>query len=313
MKRPLARATAALWLALAASAAHLAAEDSQGDVLADLEAFEVERSAFRRLLPGKQGVTAASVQAYYEALFEASAGWTARWPEREFAWRARLEALTGLTQLRPRAAREAAERALDAARIPDGVVYSEPIELLAARALVRHHADWAKAQELAAAGLSRQLRFLDRLEAARGEAVPDSAARRRAWRWKAKQIAVQAAAGSHDLPAWESAVDELALAAPPKPSRDDRRGAIAFAAAQLEIHLQRARLAIARGSRETALVSYRDAVRFRPAFGGKIEPPTNRAALDEARAAWLAAGLDGEEWDAWIARQKGFPIPSKTR
>ncbi len=278
--------------------------------VAELETFEAERSAFRRLLPGKQGVTAESVGAYHEALLEASAGWVARWPAREFAWRARLEALAGLPRRDPESAREAVAKALESRATSNGVFYREPLELLAARVLIRHRTELEQARALAAEGLRERLCFLDRLESARG-GDPDGSIgeRRRVWRWTASLIAAQAAAAEGDLAAWREELERLGAAAPLRPKGDDRAGAVAYASAQLELHLQRARLALAEGRPDEALQFYQRGVSFRPKFPGKTEPPANRAALDEARAAWLAAGRRAEEWDAWAERQRGFPIP----
>lgn len=287
-----------------------AAQPSSADILADLQAFEAERSAFRRLLPGKQGVTLESLAAYRQALFEASDRWVRRWPSREFAWRARLEALLRLDRLEPALAHEAAIQSLQAAQQPSVVVYPEPVELLAARVLVRHQSQPGWARQLAAAGLRDRLAFLDRLECLRADEPSEGfERRRRSWRWKAALVVAHAAAVEGDFEAWRVAVEALALAAPPKPLDDDRAAAISFAAARLELHLQQARLAAAEGRGAAAMDAYRLAVRMRPAFNPKREPPGNVQALAEAREAWLAEGREAQEWDAWIAMQRGYPIP----
>lgn len=300
----------------------------QEELLADLEAFEAERSAFRRLLPGERGMTAESVAAYYEALFLASQSWVRRWPRREFAWRARLEALLGLVVLTPEAAREAALGAVETLRHPGNIVYPEPTELLAARALVRHHADLPLARELARRALAKKLEFLDRLEAARpGQSFDE---RRRRWRWRTALVRVEAAEAEGDAKAWQTALEELEGAVARKPCspepppsdrgscgaaspEDARQTAIEYAVGQLELHRQRARFARALGNEAAALGELLRAVELRPAFGSKVEPPANQAAIDEARAGWLADGRSQQDWDAWIERRKGYPIPRAMR
>lgn len=280
--------------------------------MSDLKAFESERSAFRRLLPGAQGLTPDALVAYREALFQASGGWVKRWPGREFAWRARLEALLGLDRLEPALARESVLKGLQAAGQPGVVKYREPLELLAARVLVRHQTGLAWARSLAQEGLLSKLAFLDRLERLRPDDPPAQfEQRRRPWRWKAALIVARAAAAEGDLGAWRSAVEALALAVPQQPAKEDRSGAIAFAAARMELHLQQARLALAEGRTAEAAEAYRLAVRVRPAFRSKAEPPGNVEALAEARKAWLLQGGEAREWDSWLAAQRGFPIPSK--
>ncbi len=294
--------------------------------LADLEAFEAERSAFRRLLPGKQGVTEQSVGAYYEALFAASEGWVRRWPLREFAWRARLEALLGLRDRRPAAAREAANRAIETLEHPDNIVYPEPLELLAARALVRHQAELPLARELARRALEKKLRFLDLLETARtGESFEQ---RRRRWRWRTALVRVEAAAAEGYERAWLAALAELGGAAAGKPCpgpaassksclaaspENSRQAAVEYAAGQLELHRQRARFARAVGRNAESLSELLRAVELRPAFRSNVEPPANQAAIDEALEAWLASGRSREEWEAWLERRKGYPIPPALR
>jgi|GEM_PF-2609751 len=300
----------------------------QKELLADLEAFEAERSAFRRLLPGEQGMTAESVAAYYQALFLASQSWVRRWPRREFAWRARLEALLGLVEPAPEAAREAAVGAVETLRHPDNVVYPEPTELLAARALVRHRADLPLARDLARRALAKKLEFLGRLEAARpGESFDE---RRRRWRWRTALVRVEAAEAEGDTKAWQTALEELEAAAPRKPCSSQsppsgrvsckasspenaRQTAIEYSAGQLELHRQRARFARALGNQAAALGELLRAVELRPAFRSKVEPPANQAAIDEARAGWLADGRSQQDWDAWIERRKGYPIPRAMR
>ncbi len=285
--------------------------DDRRQLLADLEAFEAERSPFRRLLPGEKGVTAESVSAYYEALFSASATWVRRWPRREFAWRARLEALLGLETSAPAAAREAAVRALESLANPDNIVYPEPTELLAARALVRHSIDLNRARELAARALATKLDFLDRLQSARPAESFD--ARRRRWRWRTALVQVEAAEAEANRHAWEAALAELEQAAAPRPSDASaeslRQAAVEYAACRLELHRRRARFAAAEGRPLEALAEWLRAVELRPAFQSNYEPPANQAALDEAHAAWLAAGRSHQEWNVWLERRKGYPIP----
>ena len=285
---------------------------SQQELLAELEAFEAERSTFRRLLPGKQGVSAESVAAYHEALFAASEVWVERWPRREFAWRARLQALLGLDRREPATVREAVARALQAGREPSGIVYPEPLELLAARVLVRHMTDLGRARDLAEQALRQRLAFLDRLETARSEqASDDIAKRRRRWRWDVGLVLSQAAAADGDPEAWAAALKALAGCAPPRPKPGERDAAVEYAAGQLRLHLEIARWAQAGDRMDEAIAAYQHALRLRPAFASKIEPPTNQSAIDEARAAWLAAGRAQQDWEAWLKRQKGFPIPDK--
>ena len=310
------RASAALslaggvWIALGVlTAAAPAQTAAQRELLADLEAFEAERAAYRRLLPGDEGLSPVALAAYREALLAASGRWVERWPTREFAWRARLQALLGVERLLPDEARMAVDQALAAGRSPSGIVYAEPLELLAARVLVQHQTRLNEARRLATAGLQARSAFLDRLAARRtAEARAAIDERRLRWRRQAALILVRAAAAEGDLQSWRAALADLTTLAPDKPGLPDRDSAIAYAAAWLEIHLQRARLALAAGQPEQALQSFQRAVSLRPAFPGKVEPPANQAALDEALAAWMAAGRSREDWDSWVSRQKGFSI-----
>ncbi|MBI1358290.1 MAG: hypothetical protein GC160_28480 [Acidobacteria bacterium] len=281
-------------------------------VLAELEQFEAERGRFRRLLPGEEGVTAEKLEAYQQALAEASAAWVARWPRQEFAWRARLEALAGVGRADPTAVREAVDRAEAIAAVPSGLYFPENLSFLEARALLRHGLDLDRVGRLAEDGLQAELQRLDRVEQTRGgDPSGELGERRRRLRWRAALLQADAAEASGDVPSWLAALRELEGAAPPA-GRQDRGTAAAYASAQLELHSRRARALRAQGETDAALEEYRTAVRLRPAFGGKLEPPRNQALLAEARSAWLSTGRSAEDWEAWVAVQRGYPIPAMT-
>ena len=247
----------AVLVALAAAAA--AQQAVSPGLVEQLEAFELERGRFRRLLPGDDGVTAEMSRSYWLAFERASADWVRRWPNGEFAWRARLEALAGVERADPGAVLEAVDGAERTAGRAPSLHFPENLQFLAARALLRHGLEPARARRRAAGGPAAELHKLERLRQIRGG---DPAGEPRA----ARQAGDDSCAAGGGCGRSGQGCAGLARSARRSGSRcaagqrADRDAALAYAAARLVLHTRRARLARMLGHFETAIAEYREAV-----------------------------------------------------
>ena len=161
--------------ALSPSPKELAAEVTQdrrkelkaegGSSLRPIEEFRLERARFDRIRTIGLPASPEARQAFWRKLLRASDSWIDRWPDREFAWRDRLQALCELDDVPKDVVRQTADGALAALEEPDGIWFSADLtHIRIARAYVRHGVRLDQVPAVVARGMRENRALGDQVE-----------------------------------------------------------------------------------------------------------------------------------------------------
>jgi len=254
-----------------------------------IELYRRERVRFDRIRTTGLPASYEARQAFWRALLEASDRWIARWPEREFAWRDRLQALAELSEVAPGLVEQAADGALAAMREDDGIRFlGDDTRLRIARAYVRHGVRLGEVRPLLRAALATRSDDRARTAALRVES--------------ALAIAEQ------DIEALRSLLIRLrrGIAAPglSAAERAGRERDYRLAAAWLSRFAGRTDAVVEQLQRA---FDVRPVYRKRPGARDAIQPQ-NEELHAQGRRLWTWSGRAPEAWDAWVGERRGFQV-----
>lgn len=278
--------------ASAASGADPVAAVEQTDDRRAIQQYRAERVRFDRIRTTGLPASYEARQAFWLALLKASDRWIARWPEREFAWRDRLQALAELDEVAPGLVERAADGALEAMRTDDGIRFlGEDTRLRIARAYVRHGVRLDEVRPLLRAAL---------------EARSDDRARTAALR-----VESALAIAEEDEDALRSVLIRLRrrIAAPglSAAERAGRERDYRLAAAWLSRFSGRADAVIEQLQRA---FDVRPVYRKRPGARDVVQPQ-NEELQSQGRRLWTWAGKAPEQWEEWVRERRGFRVTTR--
>lgn len=263
-----------------------------GAPLRPVEEFRQERARFDRIRTTGLPASPEARQAFWRKLLRASDSWIERWPDREFAWRDRLQALCELEDVPKDVVRQTADGALAALREPDGIWFgADPTYIRIARAYVRHGVRLNQVPAIVALGLSENRALGDRAEVLALGVLRDLAVR------------MEEPNRLRDLlPRMRAATRTTGLTPSERAGRErDYRLAAAW-------------LLQMSGQPERAIRQLEQAFNARPVYRKRsgtppqTAQPQNEGLYQQGRRLWIEAGRAGELWPNWVAQRSGISI-----